>query len=514
MPASAPAAPRTFIQKSWGVFDTWILWRMPALVLWYWLASAIALKALGHDWPCPALLAATPLITGGFQGIMGGRYWYWYLLIYAIYVLIFPWVVVPYLLLTRFPGLFRGAKKVFLVATSPLSALITFCLVVACSIALAQAGDEGVITYLAVIQACLVLFFLLAGVRWASDPLRPLVSVLQWISNAEVAIERFFRERLPNIQAGPNHLPLLDLIERFLVWITDHTSAIAIRAIVPLFLAFLVVTFLGVVSAFSVAIYAVQGLTVQPFNKLGTTWPECWVYSLSVITTAPLSNVIPQHFLGYFLYSTELICTYLLLSVFFSLFAVSMGVHGLERRTQVESLTENILAWIRDIKRRNAAPPSPAPPPADNTNTTQLAAPLPVLPPPATTTITNTTTNGPAPPPVQTVLEPVNMASPEFTFFHLLRPIATRLEEDWDAAHLTQPANLDRGRNILVTAINNVRALRDAPETTRAVILTIAESIEDFRSHEYPASKRGRRQFWSDGTRIVERLKSMALDAG
>src|SRR5262249_13253584 len=113
------------------------------------------------------------------------------------------------------------------------------------------------------------------------------------------------------------------------LWLIKAVGSIVNRLIVPLFCVGLTLVFLLVVTEYAAIYFALQYLDGGAFNDhLGRSFFGCWAYSLSVLMTSGMPDVIPQTSLAWFVYSAELCCTFLLISVLLTMFSTALGYHA------------------------------------------------------------------------------------------------------------------------------------------------------------------------------------------
>jgi hypothetical protein len=132
---------------------------------------------------------------------------------------------------------------------------------------------------------------------------------------------------------------------------------------------------------YAVSIYNLQKLPEPAFDQLPASFLHCLTYSLSVITTATISNVSPKTDTAYFIYGFELVSTFLILSLFFSLFSAAMSHTAEERIRELDELMKKVLLYF-DEKRKSLQSevidliPNPRP------QESPKAKEVPTLPPP------------------------------------------------------------------------------------------------------------------------------------
>jgi hypothetical protein len=194
---------------------------------------------------------------------------------------------------------------------------------------------------------------LLAALRWASDPLKPLLSlmnVVYWGHDRVDRIQKWLneppRKQKNSQQDYLNYFAILTRYESAFNWLQERLNTFTKRTIVPVFTFLLVCMFLVTVLGYGLGMWAAGRLPDQAFQHLDHDYGTCLTYSLSVFTTAPLGKVNPLTWVGYLLYAGELFSTFLVVSVFFSMFSAAMGIHGRERIEELQSLRETTQLWI------------------------------------------------------------------------------------------------------------------------------------------------------------------------
>ena len=73
------------------------------------------------------------------------------------------------------------------------------------------------------------------------------------------------------------------------------------------------------------------------------------MYSLSILMTAPVSEVRFANYHGDALYGLELLSAFFILSVLFSLFAAGMSLHGKDQANDFNNAAKDIRESIREI---------------------------------------------------------------------------------------------------------------------------------------------------------------------
>jgi hypothetical protein len=254
-------------------------------------------------------------------------------------------------------------------------------------------------------QIILNTMLLLTGLRLAGDPLRPFVFIGDFFAwSCQQVDTHYFSRSQPLVEVlktksaslvrtnTETHVRYADWCERTVQKVKEHYDYLTTRTLVPAFSLVLILMFTSTVIGYGCAIYAVQRHE-KPFEKLEPSLGHCLVFSLSILTTAPLSDVTFKSDVAYWIYGAELTSTFLIGSLFFSMFAASMSVHGPQRSNEVVQTLNATVQWIeskRQLFRRVLAqldelerPPAiTAPPPASGTPSAS-ATPPPDAPPPS-----------------------------------------------------------------------------------------------------------------------------------
>lgn len=332
-----------------ALVNTWLGWRLPAAIGWYWLLSAIMYKASGVDllpcWGWMVLIPIIILVLKVFQDDPIAAVWF------GIYLILFP-IIMLGSVAWRLPKTLAIPLKVFRAMTNKSAALTSFCLLIITSLLLLVTDKPSVAVVGAIIETAMLLLILLIALRWAIDPLNQfvmLVSLFPWVRNfidknaggSPKSPEEESKSRNTNIQ-------FLSLVERTLHSVTEGIEMKVRRSVMLLFTGVFFLLWLTVVTGYAITLYSVQSFEQQPFEKLEAGFLNCYLYSLSVITTAPRSDVIPKTLLAQFLYASELCSAILLLTVFISIFSAAMGLHGDERIQQIVDGLKNVYAWVDD----------------------------------------------------------------------------------------------------------------------------------------------------------------------
>jgi CBS domain containing-hemolysin-like protein len=196
------------------------------------------------------------------------------------------------------PPFFRRAWRAALIVTSLWAATIVLLASVFLSITLLIVASPAAIPILIVIHICLVTLFLVSALRWAADPLGPFHSFLTLIEHAQRRVETttLFRNASGEDSAKQrqNGLEILGYFEKAFEWVMGKVNHMVKRTIVPLFSSVLIGVFLFTVTQYGIAIYALQNAHKDAFTKLAPDLYTCWIYSLTVIATSPIADVVPS----------------------------------------------------------------------------------------------------------------------------------------------------------------------------------------------------------------------------
>jgi hypothetical protein len=344
---------------------TWVLWRVCAMGPWVWLLSAILQKAFGADiLPCPGWVAISPLVTFVTAllepQILPPTWPAWTtvplnILRVVVYVLIVPMIWI-YIVSRRVPQALIKCATVFHALTHPFMSAVLLVTIAAVWLGLVFVDNELTLLVLIYTQIALVIVFLAGALRWAIDPLLPfvrLVSSLEWWIKFidELTPQKPSMTHEEEAQWKKTRLTRLGLASRGMSLLTPRLQGLARRSIVPLFTWIVLACYLLVATAFGGVVFASQKLSDPAFSGLDTNLLKCWAYALTALTTSPIGSVLPKSDLSVFIYTTELLCTFLILTVFFSLFSVAMGLHGRQRSGEIDEASKKLSNWLIQEQR-------------------------------------------------------------------------------------------------------------------------------------------------------------------
>lgn len=326
---------------------TWLIWRGTAAMPWYWLLGAIVERVIGQDLPYTGWVLLAPVfaffVIAIFYGVLMAAG-------YIVYTLLFPSIMIG-LFVWFAPEFFRGVWKYLKILTNLFAAMSVAIILVLLSVSLAVIENPDATLAIVYVKLLLLMWFLLSAVRWAADPLRPFHSLLSWVeyflswAESQVTIKPASSPEESQKSRNGN-LQLLGYFEVGFNWMMGRIDVLVKRTIVPLFSAILSCIFLFMVIEYGTIIYALQGQELKAFGGLPQDYRKCCIYSLSVLVTGPVSDVLPSSDLGYVVYGTGSMTTFLLISVFFSMFAAAMGMHGEARMKELDCVSKQVRDWI------------------------------------------------------------------------------------------------------------------------------------------------------------------------
>jgi hypothetical protein len=345
-----------------AIIETW-LWRFGALACWYWVVSAIVHHASGHDllrfsnWlliiPVLAFFSSSVIRSPGYS--IG----------FFFYV---PGIafVAPYWFVRR-------VLKIKVIAAPATHLITAVCLLVLIPIiwfCLANAETPYIVNMFVALLIFLNTLFLLASLRWASNPFQPFGSIavfLEWVQNKAPNLfvpdpglpterqQATAQGNLTNVRfAKKVVLRLKEIVENLNRW-----------TLVPLSICVFGLMFSVTILSYGFAVYAAQNAYPKPFENLDPSFGHCLVYAISVLMTASIANVNPSSDLAYLIYGAELVSTFLILSLFFSTFSAAVSI-ARHRVQEVDATFERILEKLNidEIKNQtllNGAQPTISP---------------------------------------------------------------------------------------------------------------------------------------------------------
>ena len=168
--------------------------------------------------------------------------------------------------------------------------------------------------------------------------------------------------------------------DRPVLWLKGFVNDLTRQRLVPLFALLFIALFALTVIGYGFGIYAVQNRSTPAFDKLPPTLLRCVVYSLSVSMTASVSDVGLATDTAYMLYGAQLISTFLMLSLFFTVFSTASGMHMKHRLKAILATLKAYEAWSAEqrghlprVAEQGTLPP--AEPPEGGTPTLEPPSP-------------------------------------------------------------------------------------------------------------------------------------------
>lgn len=302
--------------------DVWVGWRLPAVALW---ASVVLLPVIviapdhvSRDW---LWLLAYPTVAQVRQCVFGIK----------SVVAFFAWLVFfPLLgsLTIGFDLLSFAGRTSWLLATlsRPLLSFVYLFLQVLVSLLAWTFNYTSAFPWLA---AAAVLFnglLLVSSVRWSVSPLRWLVCVARYVLIRDIRNEFRKRRKVATHGAKAVQDDRDNLVSeyRFRASLLRMVASDLQRWAAYGFLAYFGLLFASTVVTFSVVYY---GLTVRDMiHGLPSAESECLMYSLSVLTTSPISGVDLISRPARLAYCLELASTVLLITVFVAGFGIGLSI--------------------------------------------------------------------------------------------------------------------------------------------------------------------------------------------
>jgi len=339
-PASIKSTERLFLEK-------WILKIGCAVVPWFMLLLILVRRETGLDivptkWVFLCMLLPFIYYYPNWNNNKGALYEF------GLYVLCFPYIACFFLL---FKGRsFVGATcKSGLRFAGLLSTIFYFLLLPPVILAMLLAEDSVVSSVLAIVAVVFVELVLIAVMRWAANPMKPFAVFMKGV----VSVAKWLNERLPTIQQHGVFVfpePIQVFVRSLLLMLCYIISRLLIlvvhslihRHLVRLFTSVFVGMYIVVILTYACIYYAMQAPGVEQYTDLPGTFLSCLSFSVSVSTTAPVSDVKMTGDLSRMIYACQLSCTFLLVSVFFAMFSTSIGYYGDSGKLEVEQAASDI----------------------------------------------------------------------------------------------------------------------------------------------------------------------------
>jgi len=326
--------------------ETWLIWRGCTLGPWYWLGDAALHKAFGASLYCPDLLGLSFLFPVIWFLIITRNYRNF--ILYCFYLPLFP-IVIVFITVIAIPQLLTKASRLYNKTTHPIAGAILLIVIIGELVALLAFTDHTTITILAYTAPVTLNFLLFVGLRWASDPLAPFINTLKLLDRLR-----------PIVDSGKHNEESLKMFETAAGWVKLKLAQIAKRTIIPLFTGALLAAFALIVVAYGTVTYSAQSLAYPPYDNLPANYLHCLAVSMSVMTTSPIPNINPQHGLGVFLYASQLFSTFMLVTVFLSLFSLSLGVLSEDQKKQMDEMSQDLLDWIQQLRAKHSPVAAPS----------------------------------------------------------------------------------------------------------------------------------------------------------
>ena len=379
-PPPNPAVPAKVTEFCW--WENWLMWRIPLFLFWWAVAAAIIDNAIGESlllyssFMFVLPLAGLALVIwrhkkDGIIALVVLPIWF------ILYWILFP-SVAPAQIIIWIP---TGSRSLItpcryaLWSVHILFALVYVPLLLLSWYVLCFSQRYTVIVGTVYFEALLNTVILFVAMGWAADPLYPFIQFVDVLVRLQTwwdTWKAFHPANQATDEAKKKGATtsgnILASYERMFSSFDGTVHTLEYRGIVSVFAAVLVVLFSVTVVGYGICIYGLQRLGCDPplYKDLQSDLFLCCVYSLSILTTAPLTNASPNSTVAMILYSMELISTFLIATVFFGMFSAAKGFHGEVRLRDYKKQADKVHKWIATVKKSHADilnPPPPPPPP-------------------------------------------------------------------------------------------------------------------------------------------------------
>lgn len=374
-PSSSPPSPKESGTQSKTVkhrlsvfFRDWFLYRMPASLTWYWLILRFSNRGLPFHSPIDRDYLVIPFLTAWVLLLLARKWWR--VIFYLPYVVLFPVLVLltlAWLVYRFFKSTAVVPVQAFRIARSGGAIFVTFMAVIA-GWTITLLGARPSTRAAAALAAHVSTYLLfLQGFRWASNPYRPLLAVLEFLSEKgrkvlettliQPGMKDAGEKRKTAIEACDWCIKALDRLYQAKAPLRQGLMAFTYGNLLPSFIYGFVFVYCTLALSFSVCLRQVELAWGPILSGIGNPPTKLSYFYFSFLTqaTAVPNDVRPLSAYGQ-LWILWLVTTgILLLTILIALFTTSLGVHGGNALTEVRNFSEgakrDLVTWRTELSR-------------------------------------------------------------------------------------------------------------------------------------------------------------------
>jgi hypothetical protein len=369
-PKDAPTAARGQTSKGRlsNFLRDWFVYRFPAALTWFWIILRFTGRGLPFKIPLdrdylviPFLIAWVVLILA--RGWLRAIFYLPYLLTFPLLILI----AICWWIFLFFKSTLVVPVQAFRIARSGAAIFVTFMAIVV-GWAITLMGSRPSTRAAAALAAHTGTYLLfLQSFRWASNPYRPLLAIIEFLSEKG---RKFFENTYINpgmkdagdkrnsaIKACNWCLKWLDKLYQAKAPLKQGLMAFTYGNLLPSFIYGFIVIYCVLALSFSVTLYEIERAWGPIVSGLGspTTSLSYFYFSFLTQATAIPSDVRPLSAYGQLWILWLVMTGILLLTILIASFTTSLGVHGGNALTEVrafsESARQDLIRWQAELSQ-------------------------------------------------------------------------------------------------------------------------------------------------------------------
>lgn len=350
-------------ENGWSTFlKKWVLFRLFAALAWSWLILTLIGKEVSFGGPLNRNYLALPFLIAWIGFVIAHKWGR--VLFYFPYVVFFPiliLVTVGWWIFQFFRKTLKWPIRVLRAIKSGTTIFIVFVgILISWIVTLVSASptNRAIASLIALAGTYLLV---LQSFRWASNPYRPLLAVIEFLSEkGSKAFEEAYvkpgmtdqnRKRDTAIEACDWCLKALDKLYQAKAPLSHGVAAFTHRSLLPSFVFGFIALYAILASSFSVALFHIErawGSVVEGIGNPPTLFSYFYFSFLSQATAVP-DGIRPLSVYGQIWILWVVMTGILLLTLLIALFTTSVGVHGdnalLEVRTFSEHARRDLNTW-------------------------------------------------------------------------------------------------------------------------------------------------------------------------
>ncbi|VTR99447.1 hypothetical protein [Gemmata obscuriglobus] len=296
----------------------WAFWRIPAIVAWFCLGFA-TWRVFAPDSVNVRFLwvALYPLCVGCVHLISQrlGTF-----LLYSANLVFFPVLATVWLVRKmHYPAILLHR------ATHSYTAPVYLMLVAICVIVLTNLDNLDLIQGFSLLLVAINFFLVVSGVRWATNPVKPVNALTQLFHELCVTVRRKdpAKHTADEVKKDLNNIVL---IFSYLTPILRRFEAHVVSSISFGFMLYFLMLFGVTVVSYASIYYALAAIGEEQLKGLSPHFYDCLLYSVSVLTTSPLGGIETVSRFAKTMYCLELLSTVSLVTLFVSIFSVGLSM--------------------------------------------------------------------------------------------------------------------------------------------------------------------------------------------